>query len=35
MENKYKHMMLSTALSNMINECEAVFFLNSSKESSI
>lgn len=29
------HMMLSTALSNMINECEAVFFLNSSKETSI
>lgn len=28
-------MMLSTALSNMINECEAVFFLNSSKETSI
>ena len=29
------HMMLSTALSNMINECEAVFFLNSSKKTSI
>lgn len=29
------HMMLSTALSNMINECEAIFFLNSSRETSM
>lgn len=29
------HMMLSTALGKMINECEAVFFLNSSKETSV
>ncbi len=29
------HMMLSAALSNMINECEAVFFLNSSNRNSI